>query len=156
MFYLKPKQSLGYQQHSFRLLLLCTTGIFYQFNHSNIYTNTSYNIQLYMAHSPCFYLPLPISPFSPLYPFLLTWNPPSCDRNRPPRSQVACKLTLPCPNLHPNPPPSKFPEPQLPSASLRRPQEYSGSFCPEQDRWIDIESYELNSLYKQEIYREKQ
>jgi hypothetical protein len=37
-----------------------------------------------------------------------------------------------CPTPHPNPPPSKFPEPQLPSASLRRPQEYSGFFCPEQ------------------------
>jgi hypothetical protein len=85
-----------------------------------------------MAHSPCLNLPLLLSPSSPLYPLLLTWNPPSCDRNRPPRSQVACKLTLPCPTLHPNPPPSKFPEPQLPSASLRRPQEYSGFFCPEQ------------------------
>ncbi len=28
MVYLYPKQSLGYQQHSFRLLLLYTTGIF--------------------------------------------------------------------------------------------------------------------------------
>ncbi len=28
-------------------------------------------------------------------------------------------------------PPSKFPEPQSPSASLRRPQEQSGVFCPE-------------------------
>ncbi len=66
-------------------------------------------------------IPLPLSPLanSPFYPLLLTWNPPSCDRNRPPRSQVACKLTLPCPTPHPNPPPSKFPEPQLPSASLR-------------------------------------
>jgi hypothetical protein len=30
---------------------------------------------------------------SPLHSLLLTWHPPSCDRNRPPRSQVACKLT---------------------------------------------------------------
>ena len=79
--------------------------------------------------SPCHFPFLTLS--SPLYPLLLTWNPPSCDRNRPPRSQVACKLTLPCPTLHPNPPPSKFPEPQLPSVSLRRPQEHSGFFCPE-------------------------
>jgi hypothetical protein len=36
----------------------------------------------------------PLSPLcSPFDPFLLTWNPPSCDRTRPPRSQVACKLT---------------------------------------------------------------
>ncbi len=38
--------------------------------------------------SPC-WLPF----VSPLHPPLLTWHPPSCDRNRPPRSQVACKLT---------------------------------------------------------------
>jgi hypothetical protein len=64
-----------------------------------------------LSISPCY---SPFLPFcSPLDPLLLTWNPPSCDRNRPPRSQVACKLTLPCPTLHPNPPPSKFPEPQL-------------------------------------------
>ncbi len=77
------------------------------------------------------YLPLLIPLCSPFYPLLLTWNPPSCDRIRPPRSQVACKLTSPVPTLSPNPPPSKFPEPQLPSASLRRPQEESGIFCPE-------------------------
>ena len=40
--------------------------------------------------SPCQF---PLSPL--LYPLLLTWNPPSCDRNRPPQSQVACKLTPP-------------------------------------------------------------
>jgi hypothetical protein len=92
---------------------------------------------MYMAHSPCFFpspcwLPLP-SLCSPFNPLLLTWNPPSCDRIRPPRSQVACKLTSLAPTLSPNPPPSKFPEPQLPRASLRRPQEQSGIFCPEQE-----------------------
>ncbi len=81
-----------------------------------------------MAHSPCF---LPPIADPPLFSFLLTWNPPSCDRIRPPRSRVACKLTSPVPTLSPNPPPSKFPEPQSPSASLRRPQEQSGVFCPE-------------------------
>ncbi len=54
-----------------------------------------------MAHSPCFNLPLPFPLSSPSYPLLLTWNPPSCDRNRPPRSQVACKLTPFAPTLHP-------------------------------------------------------
>ncbi len=52
--------------------------------------------------SPCQF---PLSPL--LYPLQLTWNPPSCDRIRPPQSQVACKLislvppftqTLPPPN----------------------------------------------------------
>jgi hypothetical protein len=80
--------------------------------------------------SPCWF-PF-VSPCSPFNPLLLTWNPPSCDRIHLPRSQVACKLTSPVPTLSPNPPPSKFPEPQLPSASLRRPQEQSGIFCPEQ------------------------
>ncbi len=84
-----------------------------------------------MAHSPCFFcLPLLIPLCSPFYPLLLIWNPPSCDRIRPPRSQVACKLTSPFPTLSPNPAPSKFPEPRSPSASLRRPQD-SGVFCPE-------------------------
>ncbi len=72
----------------------------------------------------------PIAPLST--PLLLTWNPPSCDRIRPPRSQVACKLTSPVLTLSPTPPPSSFPEPQLPSASLRRPQDQSGVFYPEQ------------------------
>jgi hypothetical protein len=89
------------------------------------------NVQLYMAYSPCF-VSLCRFPFaSPSGPSLLTWNPPSCDRIRSPRSQVACKLTSPVPTLCPNPPPSKFPEPQLLSALLRRPQEQSGVFCLE-------------------------
>ncbi len=77
--------------------------------------------------SPC-WLPF----VSPLYPLLLTWHPPSCDRNRPPLSQVACKLTPFAPPFTQLSLPSQFPEPQLPSASLRRPREYSGSCYPEQ------------------------
>jgi hypothetical protein len=49
-----------------------------------------------MAHSPCFLSPLADSLLllflTPLY---LLGNPPSCDRIRPPWSQVACKLTSP-------------------------------------------------------------
>jgi hypothetical protein len=63
---------------------------------------------MYMAY-------FPLLPFallcSPLLPFLLTWNPPCCDRIYPPRSQVARKLTSPFPHLaiypptqNPNPP----------------------------------------------------
>ncbi len=36
----------------------------------------------------------PLAPLAPLFsPLQLTWNPPCCDRIRPPRSQVALKLT---------------------------------------------------------------
>jgi hypothetical protein len=37
-----------------------------------------------------------------------TWNPPSCDRNCPPQSQVACKLTPFVPHLAPVPSLPKF------------------------------------------------
>jgi hypothetical protein len=97
------------------------TGIHYVHKHRLQYT---WRIPL------AFLFPLADSLLSPFYPLLLTWNPPSCDRIRPPRSQVACKLTPPSQSF-PNPPPSKFPEPRLPSAPLRRPQEESGVFCPE-------------------------
>jgi hypothetical protein len=36
---------------------------------------------------------LPLFPLLPLLPFPLTWNPPSCDRIRPPLLWVARKLT---------------------------------------------------------------
>ncbi len=68
-----------------------------------------------MVHSPCFYLPLPAPLFSPLYPLLLTWNPPSCDRNRPPRSQVACKLTSLVPPFPQTLPPPNSQNPNCPA-----------------------------------------
>ncbi len=68
-----------------------------------IYTWTRVTIYLYMAHSPCFNLPLLVFPFFPFSSPLLTWNPPSCDRNRPPQSQVARKLTPPVPIRPPVP-----------------------------------------------------
>jgi hypothetical protein len=75
-------------------------------------------------NSPLFFLPFWL-PFAP--PFVspsTSLAPSSCDRNRPPQSRVACKLT-PFAPPSPNPPlPSKFPKPQLPSALLRRPREY--------------------------------
>ena len=39
-------------------------------------------------------LPLLFPLYSPLYPYSTYLAPSSCDRNRPPSSQVACKLTL--------------------------------------------------------------
>ncbi len=88
-----------------------------------------------MVHPPCFLSPLADSLLLPFRtPLYLLENPPSCDRIRPPWSQVACKLTSPIPTLSPIPPPSKFPEPRLLSASLWRPHE-SGFFCLEQEVW---------------------
>jgi hypothetical protein len=110
----------------------------YHSNVSGILYIYGHRLQCTTIHGafPLLLSPLGDSPLpplcSPFNPLLLTWNPPSCDRIRPPQSQVAYKLTSPVPTLSPNPPPSKFPEPQLPSASLRRPQEESGVFCPEQ------------------------
>ncbi len=87
-----------------------------------------------MVHSPCFDLPLLVSP---LYPLLLTWNPPSCDRNRSPQSQVACKLTPLVPHLAPVPSPPEFqpllgfPEPNmhLIRATLQTQPSYSRTIC---------------------------
>ncbi len=71
---------------------------------------------IYIWRSPlAFNLPLPLPLSSPLYPLLLTWNPPSCDRNRPPRSQVACKLTLPCPPFTQTFPPPNSQNPNCPA-----------------------------------------
>ncbi len=52
--------------------------------------------------SPCSPCWLPF--VSPLYPLSTYLAPSSCDRNRPPPSQVACKLT-PFAPLHPVDPP---------------------------------------------------
>ncbi len=72
--------------------------------------NTDYNI--HGAFPLLFLLPLLTPPCLPFHPLLLTWNPPSCDRIRSPRSQVACKLTSPVPTLYSNPP---FPNSQNPN-----------------------------------------
>ncbi len=59
-----------------------------------------------LFHSPCW---LPFVPFVSPSTYLA---PSSCDRNRPPQSQVACKLTLFAPPFtQPTPLPSKIPDP---------------------------------------------
>ncbi len=60
------------------------------FSHSIAHTA---HLHIHMAHFPLLYYPLlaPLcSPFVSLPTYLA---PSSCDRNRPPQSQVACKLT---------------------------------------------------------------
>jgi hypothetical protein len=89
----------------------------YNWYHSNItgihYVH-EYRLQYTWRNPLAFYLPLLIpffaSSFSPLY---LLGNPPSCDRIRPPWSQVACKLTSPFPQSLP-PPNSQNPGYQAP------------------------------------------
>jgi hypothetical protein len=66
------------------------TNVIQTFNHSVAHT---IHLHIYMAHFPL--LPSPLAGF-PLLPFVFLSTylaPSSCDRNRPPPSQVACKLT---------------------------------------------------------------
>jgi hypothetical protein len=84
-----------------------------------------------MAQFPLFFSPFG-SPLPPLCPLLLTWHPPAVTGI----VHLSLRLLVNWPHLpHPSPNspfPSKLPEPQLPSALLRRPREYSGSCYPEQ------------------------
>ncbi len=58
-----------------------------------------------MAHFPLLPFGSPSAPFCfPLYPHFTYLAPSSCDRNHPPPSQVACKLT-PLAPLYPVDPP---------------------------------------------------
>ncbi len=65
-------------------------------------SNIDYNV--HGTFPLLYWLPLliPLVPLSD--PLSLTLNPPSCDRTRPPRSQVACKLTSPFSTLFPTHP----------------------------------------------------
>ncbi len=47
-----------------------TTGVIQTSQAFYIYTDTDYNVQLYTAHYPCFYLPLLALPCLPFVPFL--------------------------------------------------------------------------------------
>ncbi len=79
----------------------------YNWYHSNvtgIHYVHEYRLQYTWCNSLAFYLPLLVC-FPLLHSFLLpigfpllTWNPPCCDRIRPPRSQVARKLIFPFPS----------------------------------------------------------
>jgi hypothetical protein len=64
------------------------------------------------------YTIIPLLPLLPLFPFPLTWNPPYCDRIRPPLPWVAHKLTPEFPSsahlapLPEIPTPWGFPDPK--------------------------------------------
>ncbi len=86
------------------------SSILYIHGHNCNYTTIQLCTTIYGAFplllSPLAFISPCRFPFvSPLLPSLLTWNPPSCDRIRPPRSQVACKLTYPVPTPLPKPSP---------------------------------------------------
>jgi hypothetical protein len=75
------------------IVIMCTGIFFYCSNSSYIQARVIYN--LYMALSPCSPCRPLCSPcWLPFVPFSTYLAPSSCDRNRPPPSQVACKLTL--------------------------------------------------------------
>ncbi len=89
-----------------------TTGIIHHFDHSNIYTRIRVQHIVSYTRSPCYEFPL-------LIPSSTYLAPSRCDRNCPPRSQVACKLTplVPHCSLVPSLPNSQpfldFPEPNV-------------------------------------------
>jgi hypothetical protein len=88
-------------------------------------------------------IPLAFSPLAPLFsPLQLTWNPPCYDRIRPPRSQVARKLSplFPSPGsytpLPKIPTPQGFPDPNIHSLERHcepNPQSLLTSSVPDVD-----------------------
>ncbi len=91
----------------------------YNWCHSNvtdIHYVHEYRLQHTWRNPLAFYLSL-LNPFcSPFESPLLTWNPPSCDRIRPPWSQVACKLTSPFSTL-----PQSLPSPNSQNPGYQAP-----------------------------------
>jgi hypothetical protein len=84
------------------VFIIYTTGIFSSLQSFNMYTDTSYNICIYTWR-----VSLAKNPLLILVSTYLA--PSSCDRNRPPRSQVARKLLplVPHCSLAPSPPNSQ-------------------------------------------------
>ncbi len=70
-----------------------------------------YVTMYYRAISLAFCFPFSHSLLLPIRLSLLTWNPPCCDRIRPPHSQVARKLIFSFPSPYPYTPHSKIPTP---------------------------------------------
>jgi hypothetical protein len=101
-----------------------TTGIIQTLQAFIMYTNTDYNE--FRANPLLLLLSFLRSLLLPICFPLLTWNPPCCDRIRPPRSQVARKLIFPFPSPcsytpHPKiPTPWGFPDPNIHSLGRHR------------------------------------
>ncbi len=78
---------------------------------------------IYTWRNPiCSSYPLPLSPCTPLCPFVSPSTylaPSSCDRNRPPPSQIACKLTPFTQLTHPSQIPRTPPAPRLTTTTSR-------------------------------------
>ncbi len=125
------------------------TGIFHQFSHSDMYTNASYNIQLYWR------TPLAVIPLA--NPFFTYLAPSSCDRNRPPQSQVARKLTpfvphwLLVPSLPKSRPLLDFPGPNvhpIRATSQTQPLVYSTNIASRASPNLDLSNKTtLSSFY---------
>jgi hypothetical protein len=72
------------------------------------------------------YMIVPLLPLLLLFPFPLTWNPPSCDRIRPPLLWVARKLTPVFPSpAHLAP----YPKSRPPGVSQTRNRHSLGRHC---------------------------
>jgi hypothetical protein len=95
-------------------------------------------------NSPYLSLPLLVPLCSPFVSPSTYLAPSSCDRNRPPQSQVACKVTPFAPPFTQLSHPFQIPKPQLSSAKQRRPREYSGSCYPEHFQMRFWASYKRN------------
>ncbi len=108
---------------------------FNHYKHSFIYANTDYNVHGTFPLLYCLPLPIPLTPLS--NPLSFTWNPPCCDRIRPPRSQVACKLTSPFSTLSPTLPPPNSQNPgyqHLTKTTLRIRHLLSGTLMLSSDK----------------------
>jgi hypothetical protein len=128
---------------------------FRTFNHSIAHTIQSH---IYMAQFPLSFSPLASPPFcSPFVSPSTYLAPSSCDRNRPPQSQAACKLTPFAPPFTQLSHPFQIPKPQLSSAEQRRPREYSGSCYPEHAEctkvWISQRIRSQNRKYFRWLFR---
>ncbi len=99
----------------------------YYYAHIQLVSLSHYSIHYVQEYVTVHYRSIPLlsaflfshSLLLPIRFLLLTWNPPCCDRIRPPRSQVARKLIFPFPSPYSYTPHSKIPTPRgLPEPNI--------------------------------------